>query len=284
MKKLLTLTLFLLAGLLVISCTNDEEKSNPVPSVDVAFDPQKDAEIQRYNIELKKETSDRFPCDTIAVLEYVLNNYPQGTYLLETDKTTLNSLPKPAVIYHNDENGKKYVFALITTSRAGERLVEVKNLVGYDQSYIDLDSTDLGTPFIYLILLECQGSNLSLVWESIIPSHGGIKTFSLENWDSNGTMYIENIFYYAQGIGTISYNYFLIDGIRNKPHLLMTYNGLDFRRDIANVNNDQFPDYYEFLFISLSDRIFVKDSIAFVWDSKKGVYINTRNARQTRPY
>ncbi len=283
MKKI-NFCIILLLTTSIFSCTTDQEKSNPVPSHDVALNPQKDAEIQRYNIELRKGRSERFPCDTISVMEYIINNYPQGSYLLETDKTTLNSLPNPAAIYHNDPDGRKYVFALITTSRPGERLVEVKNLIGYNESYIDLDSTDLGTPFIYLILLECLGDNLSLVWDAIIPSHGGFKTFSFRKWDFNGTPFIENIFYYAQGIGTISYNYFLIDGIRNKPHLLMTYNGLDFRRTIANVNNDKFPDYYEYLFVSLSDRVFVKDSVAFVWDEKKGVYVNTRNLKQTRPF
>lgn len=276
------LTLLLIAS--IISCTNEQDKSNPLPSRDVATNPQKDAEIQRYNIELRKERSERFPCDTIAVMEYILNNYPQGSYLLETDKTTLNSLSRPAVLYHNDQDGRRYIFALLTTSRPGERLVEIKNLIGYDESYIDLDSTDLGTPFIYLILLECLGDNIRLVWDAIIPSHGGFKTFSLRKWNYNGTPFIENIFYYAQGIGTISYNYFLVDGIRNKPHLLMTYNGLDFRRNIANVNNDMYPDFYEYIFVSLPDRIFVKDSVAFVWDEKKGVYINARNSRQTRPF
>lgn len=276
------LTLLLIVS--IISCSNEQDKSNPLPSRDVATNPQKDAEIQRYNIELRKERSERFSCDTIAVMEYILNNYPQGSYLLETDKTTLKSLSRPAVIYHKDQDGRNYVFALLTTSRPGERLVEVKNLIGYNESLIDLDSTDLGTPFIYLILLECLGDKLSLVWDVVIPSHGGFKTLSLKKWDYNGIHFIENIFYYAQGIGTISYNYFLVDGIRNKPHLLMTYNGLDFRRNIANVNNDEYPDFYEYVFVSLPDRIFVKDSVAFLWDEKKGVYINTRNSRQTRPF
>lgn len=185
--------------MIVNSCSYETDKSNPIPTREVAFDPQKDAEIQRYNIELRKDRSERFPCDTISVIEYVFNNYPQGSYLLETDKTTLNSLPKPAIIYHNDTDGRNYVFALITTSRAGERLVEVKNLIGYDESYIDLDSTNLGTPFNFLILLECQDNNLSLVWESIIPSHGGFKTFLLSNWNYNGTKYIENIFLLCSG-------------------------------------------------------------------------------------
>lgn len=268
----------------ILSCGEDEDRSNPIPSRDVAFDSEKDAEIQRYNIGLRKDRSQRFPCDTISVIEYVFNNYPAGSYLLDTDKSTLKSLPKPAVIYYDGKDGKKYVFTLAATSRPGERLIEIKNLIGYDESFIDLDSTNLGTPFIYLILMECRGNNLDVVWESVIPSHGGFNNFNLKLWDYNGTVFIENIFYYAQGIGTISYNYFLIEGIRENPHLLMTYNGLDFRRTITNFNNDKYPDYYEYVFVSLDDRVFVKDSVAFIWDEKNGVYINTRNSKQTRLY
>lgn len=274
----------LITGMLVFSCSTEPDQSTTALTGDVAYDPQKDAEIQRYNIELRKDRSERFPCDTISVIEYVFNNYPYGSYLLQTDRTTLNSLPKPAIVYYKDKDDRNYVFAVITTSRSGERLVEVKNLIGYDESYIDLDSTNLGTPFIYLILLECIGNNLSLVWESIIPSHGGFNTFAINNWDYNRTPYLEAVFYYAQGIGTISYNYFLVDGLRSAPHLLMTYDGLDFRRNIANVNNDEYPDYYEYVFISMPDRIYARDSVAFVWDKTKEVYINSRNARQTRPY
>lgn len=273
-----------MTGMLTFSCGTEPEKSTAVSTNDVAFNPQKDAEIQRYNIELRKDRSERFPCDTISVIEYVFNNYPYGSYLLQTDRTTLNSLPKPAIVYYKDKDDRNYVFAVITTSRSGERLVEVKNLIGYDESYIDLDSTNLGTPFIYLILLECIGNNLSLVWESIIPSHGGFNTFTIKKWDYNGTPYLEAVFYYAQGIGTISYNNFLVDGLRSAPHLLMTYDGLDFRRNIANVNDDEYPDYYEYVFVSMPDRIYARDSVAFVWNKSKGVYINSRNARQTRPY
>ncbi len=282
MKKLFHIFLFLLIFIFTFSCSKEEEVSS-TSSYEVALNPEKDAEIQRYNLELRKERSQRFPCDTIAVMEYIYDNYPQGTYLLETDKSTLNSLPKPAVIYY-DKDGRNYVFAVIVKSRSGERLIEIKNLIGYNESYIDQDSTKLGTPFLYLVLLECRGNDFSLVWESIIPSHGGFKNFSLETWDAKGTLFIENQFYYAQGIGIIKYNYFLVDGIRSKPHLLMTYEGLDFKRTIANVNDDKFPDYYEHVFINLPDNIYSKDSVAFYWRERESVYVNTRNSRQTRPY
>ena len=283
MKKFQLIFIPLLA-ILLLGCSSEEQKSNPLPSIDVSADPYRDAEIQKYNLDLRKGRSERFPCDTISVIEYVLDNYPPGTYLMETDKTTLESLPTPSVIYYDDKDGSKYIFAVIAKSRQGERLIETKNLIGYNESYIDLDSTKLGTAFLYLILLECRGNNLSLVWESIIPSHGGFKDHYLSTWNYNGTLYIQNKFYYAQGIGTIDYNYFLIDGIRSQPHLLMTYKGVDFKRTLANVNNDKYPDYYEHIYVSLEDRIFAKDSVAFIWNEKQGAYVNTRNARQTRLY
>lgn len=284
MKKSFYIFIFLIILVLTFSCGKEDKKLESPNSSEVAFNPNKDSEIQKYNLELRKARSHRFPCDTISVIEYVIENYPKGTYLLETDKTTINTLPKPAVIYYTDKNGSNYIFAVITKSRSGERLVEIKNLIGYNESFIDLDSTKLGTPFLFLVLLECKKDYLLPVWEAVIPSHGGFKDFSLKNWDVKGTFYVETEFYYAQGIGIINYNYFLIDGIRTKPHLLMTYDGLDFKRTIANVNNDKFPDYYEHIFVSVSDKIYSKDSVAFIWREKDSVYVNTRNSKQTRPY
>ncbi len=62
----------------------------------------------------------------------------------------LITFPKAAIIYFTDKDGSKFVFTVIATSRAGERLIEPSNIIGYDESFIDLDSTKLGTPFIYL--------------------------------------------------------------------------------------------------------------------------------------
>jgi hypothetical protein len=76
----------------------------------------------------------------------------------------------------------------------------------------------------------------------------------------------------------------LIDGIANKPHLLMTYEGINFKRTIANVNDDEFPDYYEYIYYDSGNRIIEKDSVSFIWNIKDSVYVNTRNHRQTRPY
>ncbi len=250
-----------------------------------AYNPNKDADIQRYNLELKKKQSiTRSPCDTIAVMQYIFDNYPAGTYLLEFDKTTTYNIPKPAIIYFTEKDGSKFVFTVIATSRAGERLIEPTNIIGYDQSFIDLDSTKLGTPFLYLVLFECKGENLFKQWEAPIPSHGGFNSITLKKWGFNGTYFLENNFHYAQGVGHIDYNYFLIDNIRDYPHLLMTYSGTSFKRTLANVNNDKFPDYFEHIYYNLKDRVFSNDSVAFIWSEKDTLYINTRNQKQTRRY
>ena len=250
-----------------------------------AFDPNKDADIQRYNLELKKKDSkNRYPCDTIAVIENIFDNYPAGTYLLEFDRTTTYNIPTPALIYFTEKDGSKFVFSVIASSRTGERLIEPTNIIGYDQSFIDLDSTKLGTPFLYLVLFECNGENLIKQWEAPIPSHGGFNSINLRKWNYNGTYYLENNFHYAQGVGNINYNYFLIDNIRNYPHLLMTYTGTNFKRTLANVNSDKFPDYYEHIFYNLNDKVYSKDSVAFRWSEKDTLYINTKNQKQTRRY
>jgi hypothetical protein len=279
--------IILLILLLMLSCEHESriEKSNVDYKEEVAYDQNKDFEIQKYNIELKKKAAlERFPCDTIAVLEYLLNNYPSGTYLLEFDKTLTYNVPRSALIYKSDKDGNKYVFAVIATSRQGERLIEPTNIIGYDQSFIDLDSTKLGTPFMYLVLFECNGENLERLWEAPIPSHGGFNSVSLKTWNFNGSNYIQNNFHYAQGVGHINYNYFLIDNFRNFPHLLMTYEGTNFKRTLVNVNSDKYPDYYEHIFYNLNDRIYSKDSVSFVWSPKDTLYINTKNPKQTRRY
>jgi hypothetical protein len=217
-------------------------------------------------------------------MEYIFDNYPAGTYLLEFDRTTTYNVPKSAIVYFTDKDGTKFVFTIIATSRPGERLIEPSNVVGYDQSFIDLDSTKLGTPFLYLVLFECRGENLIKQWEAPIPSHGGFNSIALKKWDYNGTYYIENNFHYAQGIGHINYNYFLIDNIRNYPHLLMTYEGTSLKRSLANINNDKYPDYYEYVIYNLKDKVYSKDSVAFNWSPKDTLYINTNNKKQTRRY
>ncbi len=106
----------------------------------------------------------------------------------------------------------------------------------------------------------------------------------MRNWIYNGTPFVKIDFYYARGSGHIDYNYFLIKGLTNYPHLLTTYKGINFERTLANVNNDEYPDYYEHIFYDLGNRVYSRDSVAFVWDKKDSVYVNSRNRRQTRPY
>lgn len=284
MIKILISILFF--TLLFFSCKEEQKENIPVNYKEkVELSAEKDASIQIYNLEkMKSEATDRFPCDTISVIEFLLKNFPEGTYLLRFDKTSIYDIPKPAVIYYNDIDGSKYIFAVIARSRQGERFIEPSNIVGYDQSFIDLDSTKLGTPFIYLVLFECKGEQLFIVWEAPIPSHGGFNKFSIRNWSPKAITYIEVNFHYGQGVGNINYNYFLVDGIRNQPHLLITYNGIDFRRTLADVNNDKFPDYYEHIFYSLPDRIIHQDSVAFVYNQKDSLYYSTEGKKITRRY
>ena len=53
---------------------------------------------------------------------------------------------------------------------------------------------------------------------------------------------------------------------------------------MANVNGDRYPDYYEFVYYDTRKGISLADSIAFTWNQKENLYVNTRNKRQTRPY
>ena len=281
--KIIATIFFLINLVSFFSCADESQKIKEKESglKDIATNPEKDAEIQRANLEHKKRLAgERFPCDTLSLIDFVLKNYPEGTYLVDFDKTLTYNIPRSAVIYYD----KNYILGIITKSREGERLIEVKNIIGYDQSFIDLDSTELGTAFFYLTLFECGGESFKVIWESPVPSHGGFNNMSLRKWIYKNTPYVKVNFHYAQGIGHIDYNYFFIDGITNQPHLLMTYEGINFKRTIASLNDDEFPDYYEYLFYDLGNKVFPKDSIGFIWNSVKNVYVNTRNNKQTRLY
>jgi len=278
--------IIILILLLLLGCENKQVKQEKVNYQEqAAYDLSKDADIQRYNLDvMKQKARERSPCDTIAVVEFILNNYPSGTYLLNFDRTFTYNISKPALIYFTNTDGNKYVFAAIAASRPGERLIEPSNIIGYEQSFIDLDSTDLGTPFLYLVLFECSNQNLVIVWESPIPSLGGFNCIKLKTWQDKHIYYIENTFHYAQGFGHINYIYFIFNIIKNFPHLLMTYSGTSFKRTLADINNDNYPDYYEHIFYNLSDKVYSKDSVGFIWSVKDTVYINTRNKKQTRRY
>lgn len=280
MKTSLLISFILLLLLVNWNC-GDSEKAPVSTEQQVEFSPDKDINIQKYNVsEERKFSGEKSPCDTLSLAEYILDTYPSGSYLVTFDKTDTYSIPKYAVKYLRDG----YILALIATSRPGERLIEVKNIVGYDQSFILLDSTKLGTAFFYLTLFDCSQGDFDMVWEVPVPNHGGFNNFTLERWTYKRTPYVRINFHYARGIGHIDYNYFMIDGWENPPHLMMTYLGISFRRTITNYNNDEFPDYYEYAFFDLQDRIAIVDSVPFIWDVKNNVYVNTRNKRQTRLY
>ena len=288
MKRIILFIIFIvlivLGFLWIRSCYTNVGGPTTTPDEQAEFSPRKDEDIQQYNLDVKKrQSTQEGPCDSLSVVGYVLDNYPAGSYLVNFDKTLTYNVPKPALIYDNVD-GKQYIFGLVARSKPGERLIEPKNIVGYDQSFIDLDSTELGTAFFYLTLFQCENSQLSVVWEVPVPNHGGLNRMYLDKWEYRGIPYVKVDFHYARGIGHIDYNYFMLEGITKPPHLLMTYKGINFKRTMANVNNDIFPDYYEFLYYDNGKRIVERDSVAFIWDTKDSLYVNTRNRRQTRPY
>ena len=284
MKKFCLFSFILLLSSSLFLACGDKSKDKDQGQEEVAYSPGKDSDIQQYNLEQKRKTNkNRTPCDTIALTEYILQNNPAGSYLAEFDRTLTYNVPKSAVIYF-DKDGSRYVFAVVAKSKPGERLIELKNVIGYDASFIDYDSTKLGTSFFYLDLFRCNGETFEPVWEAPIPSHGGFNWMQLELWPDKNLSYVRVNFHYGSGIGHIDYNYFLIDGINAKPHLLMTYEGINFKRTIANVNNDKYPDYYEWVYYDLGSKVYSNDKVPFVWVEKQKLYVNTRNKKQTRPY
>src|SRR3989337_2948569 len=182
-------TIFALIFLFGCDKQNEKIKDGKSSQEEIAYSPDRDADIQRYNIEVrKKQTAQRFPCDTISLMEFVLSYFPEGSYLVSDDRTTTYELPNPAILYYPED--RQYIFGVVARSKPGERLIEPKNIVGYNQSFINLDSTELGTAFFYLTLFECQGSNLSVVWEAPIPDHGGLNTIRMNKWINLGTPYV----------------------------------------------------------------------------------------------
>jgi len=283
MKKLLVLLLLLVSSLVLVSC-GDSNKDQDKSQDEAAYSPSKDSDIQQYNLEQKrKQAQNRTPCDTIALAEYILQNNPAGTYLVIFDRTFTYNVPTAAVIYLNLDN-TKYVLAVVAKSKPGERLIELKNVIGYDASFIDYDSTKLGTTFFYLDLYKCSGETFEPVWEAPIPSHGGFNWIAMDNWRDKNIPYTKINFHYGSGIGHIEYNYFYVNGLTARPHLLMTYEGINFKRTIGNINNDRYPDFYEHIYYDLGDRVYSKDSVGFVWVPKDSLYVNTKNRRHTRPY
>jgi hypothetical protein len=281
--KLINCFLIISAAFLIFSCGEDEEAVQIVSSEykDVSMLPEVDKNIQRSNLNIRKNLSPHNdPCDPLSISEYIINNFPSGTYLLYNDGIHNYNIPDPAVLY----SGEGYIFAVVAESRGGERLIEPQNIIGYDQSFIDYDSTALGTAFIYLVLFECRNDNLNLIWKTPVYSHGGLKKINPERWDYTGTDIIRVEFYNAPGRGTVNFNYFLINGIKEIPHLLMTYDNIDSRRTLSNINNDKYPDYNEHIFYVTDSTITKGGQVGFVWSPANKVYISTGNRKQTRPY
>ncbi|PKL87670.1 MAG: hypothetical protein CVV23_14145 [Ignavibacteriae bacterium HGW-Ignavibacteriae-2] len=266
-------------GVFSYSCNDETGGGQPETS------SSKEKNIRAYNIEQEKDLAKkRTPCDTIALQEYIIDSYPAGTYLVEFDRTYTYNIPKSAVIYYRGAQNKNYIFAVIAKSKEGERYVEKKNVIGFESSFINLDSTKLGTAFFYLTLFTCDNNNFEKLWESEAPIHGGFNSMKIKKWKKQNIMYVE--LNYEDGIisGHRNYNFFLIDGIEKEPHLMETYLGIVHKRTLADVNKDKFPDYYEYRFLEDSLRITELDSIPFYWSEKKQLYITDRNSRWFRKY
>ncbi|MEN8194656.1 MAG: hypothetical protein ABFS12_17680 [Bacteroidota bacterium] len=280
MKKfeiiLVVITLFFLA------CGDEESITNSAE-----LSAAKEKAIRKHNIELAKEQSNtRNVCDTLALEEYILEHYPAGTHLMRMNKTSIYEVPKKAVIYYEDKCSRnKYIFTCIVKSKECERFVEPNNLIGYDASFINLDSTKLGTALFYLTLFECnKDESFRRVWEKSVPSQGGFNTIKLKRWKPRNIEYIELNFIDGIISGNRNYNYFILDDIEMKPHLIETYQGIGHRRTLAEINDDIIPDYYEYRFRHNENTISVRDSIPFYWDIKKCLYVTKVNKKWFRKY
>lgn len=264
-------------------CTSEQKESG-----DAATSSAKDEQLRAYNIDVQKsQVRNRFQCDTISLKEYILDNYDKGTYLVQFDRTFTYNVPKEAVVYFKD--GGNYILAVIAKSKQSERLIETKNVVGFESSYINLDSTKLGTAFFWLTLFECIDGQFERLWESEVPIHGGFNRINIKNWKAKNMKYVE--LNYEDGIisGHRNYNFFMIDGWHKPPHLLETSVGIAQKRTIANINNDKYPDYYEFRFTgnSWKDSLYairILDSIPFYWSEKRKLYITDKTPRWFRKY
>ncbi|MBU1100607.1 MAG: hypothetical protein KKA84_09405 [Bacteroidetes bacterium] len=278
------LTVFMAFLFLVVAC--EEEKVGSSDYLAPQYSESKEKGIREYNLDVEKgEASNRSACDTIALQEYVLDNYPSGDYLVEYDRTSTYNIPRSAVVYHKGPKDTTYIFAVIAKSKPGERFIEKKNVIGFESSFINLDSTKLGTAFFYLTLFACNPiTGLERVWEAEVPIHGGFNAMTFKTWKAKKISYIE--LNYEAGIisGHRNYNYFFVDGIRKQPHLMETYVGIVHKRTLTDINNDKYPDYWEFRFDEARDYIKIRDSIPFYWDPKRALYLSKVNSRWFRYY
>lgn len=248
----------------------------------VEFDPTKDASIQEFNLNLRKRlTAVRFPCDTIALIEHILKNYPPGTYLVESDRNPFTGVPNAAVLYEKEKDGAK-IYALVAKSKEGERLIEVQNVVGYYESWINYDSTKLGTAFFYLTYFTCKNDEFTEAWDIVVPSHGGFNVMKWDNWKEKNVPFIAVKFFEAVLMGHFDYNYYFVNGKDSVPHLMLTYETLQHKRTAVNANDDKYIDFVNYVYLVTDDIIQEIDSITFIW--KDTAYISTRNPRHYRPY
>ena len=114
MKNSVKYLLIIFSAIFLFSCTDSGEVDQVSTGSDegVAYSPEKDAKIQRYNLEQqKKQAGNRKPCDALAINEFVLETYPEGSYLVNFDKNLTFDVPNPAVINYNQD--PKYFFAVI---------------------------------------------------------------------------------------------------------------------------------------------------------------------------
>ncbi len=288
MKNSNWLTYFISIVIILFSLNCGEEKVEELPpdsgenTDPIGYQLEKEKDIRYYNLEERKKRAQvRTPCDTVALMEYILENEVEGTYLIDLDPSYTLSFPQSAVIYYRGQEGR-YVYALIAKSRLdrGERTIEVKNIVGYDASFVDLDSTKLGTPFIFLTLFKCVDSTFQKIWEVPVPNHGGFHTLTAEKWKN--VPYIRAYFHYGRGIGRLDYNYFFVDGMLNMPHLLLTIETINRKRTMVDINGDKYPDYLEYFFVDTGERLAIVDSVSFVW--KDSLYVSKRDSRKTTLY
>jgi len=264
------------------------EDPSKVQGDDVAYDTQKDLSIQEYNIQQRKKyNKKRTDCDTIALMEHILNKYPDGTYLMMEDVATTNPLPNAAVIYQKDAQGD-IVYALIVKSRkdsVNQRVVDIKNLTGYDASFTDLDSTRLGLGLFFVDAFRCKGNDFQLLWSKELPSHGGFYKMEMQKWAPKNVPYIRVRFLDAIRGGHVDYNLFQTNGVDSIPHLIQNYENLRQKNRMVAGNDDKIPDFYEYVYIykesyETLQQITLIDSILYLW--KDTAYINTRNPKYFR--
>lgn len=275
--KIKEIAVIFLLALFALNCGDEIGDGRPENTAST------DKAVRRYNLDVQEEHEiNRTPCDTASLQEHILEAYPAGEYLASFDKTYTYNLPGKAVVYH--KRGKEtLIFAAIAKSKPGERLIEVDNITGYESSFINLDSTKLGTAFFFLTLFKCdENSVFEKIWESEVPIHGGFNSMKLKSW--NKIPYIELNFEAGIISGHRNYNFFMIDGFMNPPHLMETYVGIVHKRKMHKVNNDKYPDYLEYVFNESKTQITVVDSIPFYWDANRKLYITKRNSKWFRYY